>query len=193
MKYDRWTLGLAVAAVVSAALTLGIWIPNDIESGLVETFRRQTTIGDAMAPTMLATGIFIVALAMGLISWLRSRFGYKERQVGLDRLSIEFLFRLAAIIVLGLLLIPYCGPLSVDLINALGGEIGSYRVLRDTVPYKYIGYFLGGFVMIFGIIWLIEQRPTRSAALVSLVAVIVLIVLYDLPFDDLLLPPNGDQ
>ena len=54
MKYDRWTLGLAVAAVVSAALTLGIWIPNDIESGLVETFRRQTTIGDAMAPTMLA-------------------------------------------------------------------------------------------------------------------------------------------
>ena len=193
MKYDRWTLGLAVAAVVSAALTLGIWIPNDIESGLVETFRRQTTIGDAMAPTMLATGIFIVALAMGLISWLRSRFGYKERQVGLDRLSIEFLFRLAAIIVLGLLLILYCGPLSVDLINALGGEIGSYRVLRDTVPYKYIGYFLGGFVMIFGIIWLIEQRPTRSAALVSLVAVIVLIVLYDLPFDDLLLPPNGDQ
>ena len=193
MKYDRWTLGLAVAAVVSAALTLGIWIPNDIESGLVETFRRQTTIGDAMAPTMLATGIFIVALAMGLISWLRSRFGYKERQVGLDRLSIEFLFRLAAVIVLGLLLIPYCGPLSVDLINALGGEIGSYRVLRDTVPYKYIGYFLGGFVMIFGIIWLIEQRPTRSAALVSLVAVIVLIVLYDLPFDDLLLPPNGDQ
>jgi hypothetical protein len=193
MKYDRWTLGLAVAAVVSAALTLGIWIPNDIESGLVETFRRQTTIGDAMAPTMLAAGIFIVALAMGLISWLRSRFGYKERQVGLDRLSIEFLFRLAAIIVLGLLLIPYCGPLSVDLINALGGEIGSYRVLRDTVPYKYIGYFLGGFVMIFGIIWLIEQRPTRSAALVSLVAVIVLIVLYDLPFDDLLLPPNGDQ
>ncbi len=193
MKYDRWTLGLAVAAVVSAALTLGIWIPNDIESGLVETFRRQTTIGDAMAPTMLATGIFIVALAMGLISWLRSRFGYKERQVGLDRLSIEFLFRLAAVIVLGLLLIPYCGPLSVDLINALGGEIGSYRVLRDTVPYKYIGYFLGGFVMIFGIIWLIEQRPTRSAALVSLVAVIVLIILYDLPFDDLLLPPNGDQ
>ncbi len=184
---------MAAVLVILAVVTLFVWIPNDIESGMVETFRRQTTIGDALGPTVLSIGILIASIFLGVTTWIRG--GALESTVDSrpDRQSLIFLFRLAAIVIGGLLLMTYCGPLVVDIMNTLGGEIGSYRILRDTVPYKYVGYFLGGFVMVFGIIWMVEQRPSRSAALASIIAVICLIVLYDLPFDDLLLPPNGDQ
>ena len=67
------------------------------------------------------------------------------------------------------------------------------RQLRDTVPYKYLGYLAGGIVMVGGIVAVVEQRLARSAAAAAVLAVLVHIVLYDLPFDDVLLPPNGDQ
>jgi hypothetical protein len=57
----------------------------------------------------------------------------------------------------------HTGPLTVDAINAVGGEIGSYRQLRDTVPYKYLGYLAGGTVMVGGLIAAVEQRLTRGA------------------------------
>ena len=46
--------------------------------------------------------------------------------------------------------------------------------------------------MIFCMISFVEQRITWRALWVALAAVIGIIVLYDLPFDDVLLPPNGD-
>ena len=85
----------------------------------------------------------------------------------------------------------YLGPMVVDLINTLGGEIGSYRNLRASYPYKLIGYVFGGFVLIFGIISVVENRFSMNGALVSIIAVVVITMLYEVPFDNLLLPPNG--
>ena len=67
-----------------------------------------------------------------------------------------------------------------------------YRLLRDTVPWKYVGFASGGFVIVAGASSVVEGRFSRSAALAGIVAVLLIIALYDLPFDDLLLPPNGD-
>ena len=64
--------------------------------------------------------------------------------------------------------------------------------LADTAPWKYIGFGIGGGTMIFCMISFVEQRITWRALWVALAAVIGIIVLYDLPFDDVLLPPNGD-
>ena len=94
--------------------------------------------------------------------------------------------------VLGLVLMVYTGPLVVEAISAFGGEVGTYRQLKAAFPYKYLGYTMGGFVMVLGVIRVVENKITHSAAWVAALAVLALVLLYDVPFDNLLLPPNGD-
>jgi len=43
-----------------------------------------------------------------------------------------------------------------------------------------------------GLIGLVEGRITMRGVVIGLGSAIVFIIIYDLPFDDLLLPPNGD-
>lgn len=189
MRIDPWSLGIAAVVAAFALLTLGLWIPADVESGVVETFRRRTVIGDAMAPTVVAIAMIVAAALLAVSAVL----GPRRDEAAPDRQSVLFVARIAAVIALGLGLMSYTGPLTVDAINALGGAIGSYRELRDTIPYKYLGYLIGGAVTVGGAIAVVEQRLTRGAVVAGVLAAVALAVLYDLPFDDLLLPPNGDQ
>ena len=189
MRIDPWSLGVAAVVAAFALLTLGVWIPADVETGVVETFRRRVVIGDAMAPTAAAIGMIAAAALLAVSAVLGPRLG----RAAPDRQSVLFAVRLAAAIAAGLVLMTHTGPLAVDLVNALGGAVGSYRELRDTAPYKYLGYLVGGTVLVAGAIAVVEQRLTRGAALAGVVATVALMLLYDLPFDDLLLPPNGDQ
>ncbi len=189
MQQDRWTLGLALVLTLAAILTLAVWIPSDIETGLIERFRREITIGDALAPTGAAAGILIAALALGITSWFRPA-PYEDTP---DRQSAAFLLRMAVVLILGLVLMMFTGPIVVEAINSLGNNIGTYRQLRDTVPYKYLGFAAGGFVLVFGAIRVVENRFSMSGAWVAIGAVLVLGFVYDVPFDNLLLPPNGDQ
>jgi len=193
MQKAPWTVGLAIFFIVASSLTLFIWIPLDIETGVIETFRRRVNIGDAMAPTVMAVAILVVSVFMGVMAIVRPGEKAGEDAEGLDKQSFLFLLRLMAVLVVGLILMVNLGPLGVDMVNTLGGEIGTYRNLRATYPYKIIGYVVGGFVLIFGIISAVENRFTLNAALISVAAVIVITFLYDVPFDNLLLPPNGDK
>ena len=64
--------------------------------------------------------------------------------------------------------------------------------MRDTVPWKYAGFFLGGSLLTAGLIIYCERRVAIRSVLVAFIIVSILIAILDLPFDDLLLPPNGD-
>jgi hypothetical protein len=191
MKNERWTIGLAVFFIITSALTLFVWIPIDIETGVVETFRRRVNIGDAMAPTVVAAAILVVSILMGIMGLIRPSSNLMVKE-GLDKQSFNFLSRMIITLGLGLSLMLYAGPLVVDFINTMGGEISTYRQLKDTFPYKFIGYSLGGFVLVFGLVCLIENRSSLSAAWAAIIAVLLLTLLYEVPFDNLLLPPNGD-
>jgi hypothetical protein len=46
--------------------------------------------------------------------------------------------------------------------------------------------------MVGGMIAVLERRLSRRALMIGLIWSLVLILVYDLPFEDLLLPPNGD-
>ena len=46
--------------------------------------------------------------------------------------------------------------------------------------------------MIGGMISLVEGRFRGRTLVAAILAVVAMIVIYDVPFDDLLLPPNGD-
>lgn len=78
------------------------------------------------------------------------------------------------------------------LIAAAALTENGYRPLRDTAPWKYVGFFFGDTLLVAALIGLVERRVSWRAILVGAGAAVVLIVVYDLPFDDLLLPPNGD-
>ena len=97
-----------------------------------------------------------------------------------------------AIVATSFALMFWAGPAALALFGPAGDEAVTYRRMRSTVPWKYIGFVLGGFVLVFGITSLIEGRMRLKRALSSILAVIVLILIFDVPFDTILLPPNGD-
>ena len=72
MRRDPWSLGAAAVFAAFALLTLGAWIPADVESGVVETFRRRIVIGDAMAPTAVAIGMIAAAVLLAGVDGSRA-------------------------------------------------------------------------------------------------------------------------
>jgi len=46
--------------------------------------------------------------------------------------------------------------------------------------------------MILSMVWMAERRIGGAVIVTALAAVLGIIMLFDIPFDDLLLPPNGD-
>jgi hypothetical protein len=75
---------------------------------------------------------------------------------------------------------------------AISGLDLEYRLLRDMIGIKHIGFLIGGVIMVGGMITVVEGRLSRRALIIGLIWSLVLILVYDLPFEDLLLPPNGD-
>ena len=192
MQSERWTIGLALFFATASVLTLFVWIPADIETGVFETFRRRTTIGDAMAPTLAAWAVLLVSIIMGVFSYLRARRSASAPEDGLDSRSYAFLLRISVPLIVGLVLMVYTGPVTLDVLNTFGAELGTYRQQKATFPFKHLGFVAGGFVMIFSLISVVENRMSQSALWVSIFSVAALILLYDVPFDNILIPPNGD-
>lgn len=169
----------ALALLLGCFIAL-YWAPVDSDTGIAEKVRGRWSIGDAMAPTVAAIIIgasgFFVALG-GILKGAKST---------LTSQNIAYLAAFLAVVTAGFLTMRYAGPF-------IAGVLGEdYRVLRDERPWKYIGFVLGGGGMVFGLMSLAEGRltPRRLALALSIAAALALV--YDLPFEDLLLPPNGD-
>lgn len=183
MPSTKTDLVLSIIVLILALLFLFVWVPMDIESGIFETVRGRTEIGDAFAPVMAG----VLLLLGAVLLYVEAR-----RSPGLTRFELSSFYYIIALIAgyaIVTIITRYSGPLAVTL---FGTEDETYRNLRDTAPWKYIGFSLGGFVLVFGLISVIERKPTLLSALIAVGAVSALIAIYDLPFDSLLLPPNGD-
>lgn len=168
-------IGLAVGCLI-----IFVWIPLDVETGIVEKVRGRVAIGDSMAPTLAA---FILILG-GVLSMIQS-FRAPGR-IDLSVNSFKYLLLLLIMLSISMAVIRWAGPLAADILSA------DYRSLRDTIPWKYIGFFMGGGFMVFGLISIMEHRMRWQMLVLAVVAVTVMMLLYDLPFDNLQLPPNGD-
>lgn len=176
--------GLFFAAL--ALLLLFVWIPLDSDTGQIEKVRRQVAIGDALAPTVAAVFLLIGG---GLLMLLE---GKSDTPPAMDPASMKFVARVFAMLIVSFLVMRYTGPLAVEVVNSMRGSDLEYRLLRDTAPWKWLGYVLGGTLAICGTISLSEGRLSLRALVVALLAIAAMIAIFDLPFDDLLLPPNGD-
>lgn len=173
---DRW-LGLLVCC--AALLLIFVWIPLDVETGIIEKVRRQFIIGDSLGPTVAGAVIGIG----GLLCLLRPNAD--DPAPGRDNLI--WLATLLVILAVSLTVMRFVGPALVDLVAE-----PSYRALRSTPPWNYVGYLSGGALLIAGLNRAVNGRLRTSAVLVAIGATLAIALLYDLPFDNLQLPPNGD-
>jgi len=171
---------LGICGLVAGCLILFVWVPLDVETGLIEKVRSRIVIGDSLAPSLAALALIVAGLML-MIQSFRTR-----GSVELSWHSLKYVGLILAILGLSMAVMRWVGPIGAHVGNA------DYRSLRDTVPWKYIGYFLGGSTMVFGLISMIEGRLRWRILIISVLAVIALMLVYDLPFENLLLPPNGD-
>ena len=176
-------LGLLTVAV--SLLILFVWIPLDVETGVLEKVRRRMQIGDAMAPSVAAA---LLGLS-GLLLLLESR---RQAGAGLSAANLRFLLLAGLPIGGGLLLMRWLGPAVVGTIGAVAADIGEYRQLRVSFPWSWLGFVAGGGLLAGGMTCLIEGRLGWRAFSIGIIAALALAAFYTLPFDNLLLPPNGD-
>ena len=176
-------IAVGVLGIGFALLALLIWIPLDIDTGVIDVWRRSVRIGDAMLPVFSAGGLLLSGAVVVLRTILR---GTAEVPGAIDP---RFLFWGALIMAAGIGAMLVTGPLLVWIWSA--GET-PYRLLLDTAPWKYAGFVTGGWIMSFGFMALAGHRFSGRMALIALIATVLIALVYDLPFDSLLLPPNGD-
>ncbi|MCG6902347.1 MAG: hypothetical protein LJE68_06650 [Rhodobacter sp.] len=181
----RANLYLALGSIALALVVALVWARYDSGSGLILKVRRQVSIGDALAPTIAAAMI-----GLGGVMVLLQR--HAAEQPGLSLANLRFLTRFLVLCAVSFALMRWTGPAVVAAINLFGEGDLSYRLLRDTAPWKYIGFAAGGTLLITVLIADIEGRLTARSVIIAVLAIAALIALYDLPFDDLQLPPNGD-
>ena len=176
-------LAVALTGCAFALLALLAWIPLDVDTGVIDVWRRNVRIGDAMLPVFSAAGMAVAGAVIGVRSLMQNSGAAS------GAIDLAFLGWLGLTLVAGLALMLLTGPVVAWIVT--GGET-PYRVLRATAPWKYLGFLLGGSVMTFGLMALSLHRPSWRLAALAFVATLVIALLYDLPFDTLQLPPNGD-
>lgn len=172
---------LGAGCIAASLAAIFLWIPPDTSSGLIETVRRQVSVGDALAPT--AASAFV--LAGGALLILRDSPTRADQRITLA--NLKYLLALLFMLATGFALMRWAGPI----IAGIALEDG-YRPQRNTVPWKYIGFFLGGSALVTSLISFVEGRVTLRSAVIGILSTLSMIAVYDLPFEDLLLPPNGD-
>ncbi len=176
MTKNRW---LGLFFIGFALLLIFAWVPLDTASGYIEKQRRQVLLGDALAPTV--AGVLILLAAILLM------FERGNEQDGLTRDNLVYVIIIVAIVTTSFAIMRYSGPLLAGILTETG-----YRPLRATPPWHYTGFVLGGCFLIFALISFVERRIRWQSFFLALVAVGLITAFYDLPFKNLLLPPNGD-
>jgi len=195
---------LGAACIGFALVLLVVWIPLDVDGGVTERARGATRVGDALAPWVAGVLVALAGALLVVEAW-RGEDGGGGGDGGGDGVAnrgargpvsaLKFLLLLVTVFTVTLALYRYTGPAAVELARAVAGTVDAvpdYRLLRDTAPWKYFGYFAGSWFMVFALIALTERRCTWRAALIAAAAPALIALCYDAPFDDLLLPPNGD-
>lgn len=186
-RATRANIVLALVAAVVASFAIFVWIPLDTSSGFVERARGRSAIGDALAPTVAC--LFVLLGAAAVLALERRK---EDECEGLGPGNLAYLAGAVALTLLSLAIMRYAGPFVVWLSNFVAGEESTYRELRAAAPWKWIGYLLGGATLVSGFIAMIERRPTLLAVAIGLAVSILFVAIVDLPFDSLVLPPNGD-
>ena len=175
-KAERW---LGLFCVAFALVLIFIWIPNDVDTGAFQKVRRRLTIGDSLAPMVAG----VVILLGGVLMYLSP----SENAKTLDRKAIIWVCLVVLSVAVSITIMRWFGPMVTELLTDQ-----TYRSLRATAPWKYVGYVSGGGALVYLLIGFATRSWSLKYLLIGLLAALCMALFYDLPFEDLQLPPNGD-
>ena len=181
IRSDIW-LGLLILAF--ALISIFLWIPLDSETGFIEKVRNRYIIGDSFAPTLASILMALSALNMIVI--------VKSGKHDFDLTAARSLFFFMMIFAGCLVLMRYAGPATISVIDLFTTQDWTYRLLRGTLPYRYIGFLIGGTTLIAGLGWFMDGQISRRIIIRSFIIAFLVAAVFDLPFEDIILPPNGD-
>jgi hypothetical protein len=191
---NPWNIGFGAVVLLAALAVLLLWIPNDIRGKFLETnISGKVEPGDAFFPVLLA-GLLLILGAVMLLASLIDRTPYDPDTSGgkLTPANLRFLGLFSAVVLAGLALMYWLGPLITALLRALGIIDQSYRQLLDTVPYKYLGYLVGGFLMTVGLIARAEGKVRLRSIFIVIAVLASSVVIIDILLINVQLPPNAD-
>ena len=180
-RSDRW-LGLFI--LTFALIAIFLWIPLDSETGMIEKVRRRYIIGDGFAPTLAS--VLMALSALGLTVKI------KPQTHNFDVKSARSILFFILTILSSLVLMRYSGPVIISAVDAVTAQDWSYRPLRNSFPFRYIGFLIGGTGLIASLGWFMDVQMSRRILLRSFLITVVVAAVFDLPFEDIILPPNGD-
>jgi hypothetical protein len=121
----------AILLVLSLIVALA-WIPLDSETGMIETFRRQTTMGDAFLPTVAAV-LMAFCAGVHLFMNFRQPDNLGTKYPAIDGKGLAFLLQLTGITALSVALFYWGGANSGKPICA--GRGGRGRNLPPDAQY----------------------------------------------------------
>lgn len=186
-----WDVSIGLFSIVLSVAAITLWFPHDIAGGFTETtLTGRVQPGDAFYPTVLATLLGVLGLAQVLngLRAARSAGEVDGPAPALDTGNLGFVLILGAILGVSGVLCYLLSPWLSELAN--GGK--AYRLLRDTAPWKFLGFVLGALALIWPLIVLCQHRVSRSGSLFALVAVAILLVVFGMALPDTFLPPNAE-
>lgn len=182
---------LAALMLLLAVVGIAWWVPVDTGSGLLVQQRGQAAIGDALAPTLAFALLGMAAMLLWMEQLTLENNGL-EPQPGNWREHAIHLGAVMALVWLSLTLMRWSGPWLIAGLDAWCHCELNYRQLRGDRPWKYLGFVIGGTVLMTGLKAIAtRQLRARDFAWATLIA-LGMALFYDLPFKNLLLPPNGD-
>jgi hypothetical protein len=193
---DAWDIAFGAAALAVSVAALLWWFPSDIRGGFIEVGaggRREP--GDAFFPVLLAATMLVLGVVHVTAALLGKATKPGERAVDAGRLTwqnLRFLAVFHAVVLGGLAVVYWLGPLVVHVLGALGVLDASYRHLVDTVPYKYLGYVAGGFGMTVALAVWAEGGLTRRAIVAVAIVITACVLIFDVFLTNVPLPPNAD-
>jgi len=193
---DPWDMGFGVVVLLAAAAALAVWFPLDIQGGFVEAGPNgKPEPGDAFFPVLLASALLALAVLHLAVVYIRRGSNLEDDDKAAGRLTpgnIRFFLLFHAIVIAGMAVIYWFGPLAVGAMNAVGLVDVGYRQLTDTAPYKYLGFLAGGGMMTLVLICWSEGGLRRRSLITLVLLLVALIVLFDVLLTNVQLPPNAD-
>lgn len=181
-----WEFAIGLFGLALAIVAVTVWFPYDIAGSFMETtLTGRVQPGDAFYPTVLAVLLGLLGLIQ-MFSGLRK--AGNRGATGLTLENLHYLLVLCALLGISALLCYGLAPWLAETLN--GGR--AYRLLRDTAPWKFLGFGLAAPALIWPMVVLSERRVSLRGAIFVAVFVTILLVVFGMALPDTFLPPNAE-